>query len=144
MRTSTEVCGKFQAKTAYKGSQSRSFVLDQRGTQNRRHIRSKSPACVKLVQLGPPVKLRRHSLTCQQQICREAFVWYQLKHPNVTQLYGLANLEFSSWSGLPCMVIPYSEHRDLWDFLCNFEDGDLPQARHRAVRVHPVFTTLSG
>jgi len=57
---------------------------------------------------------------------REAFVWSQLKHPNIVPFLGLANLAKISAGALPqlCLISPWMVEGNIMEYLARHEDTD--------------------
>lgn len=52
-----------------------------------------------------------------QQLCREAFAWRQLDHPNILKLHGVAHLPFADGVEMPCLVTTFIEYSHLKRYL---------------------------
>lgn len=62
---------------------------------------------------SPPLILYRESLTTFQAFCREALVWNQLRHPNISPFLGIDNESFPS---RVCLVSPWVKNGNIYHY----------------------------
>jgi hypothetical protein len=75
-----------------------------------------------------------------QVFLREGFISLQLKHANVAEFCGFAQVEFTMRTELPCLISPWRRLPNLSEFLQDEEllmDHNLGNVRHDMVSELP-------